>query len=126
MSADALRMVVIVYEPALKAMGGNRGKLSAQTGHGYLHAFWDAEERHVEKAKSYRNSGMAKKITLKCDNEELMRQLVEDYRPITGVTVVEDAGLTVFNGEKTFTCVGIGPLHIDEQDERIRNLKVLI
>ena len=126
MSAEALRMIVIVYEPALKAMGGNRGKLSAQTGHGYLHAFWDAEERHAELAHAYKYSGMAKKITLKCDNEELMRELVEDYRAITGVTVVEDAGLTVFKGEKTFTCVGIGPLHIDDQDERIRGLKVLI
>lgn len=120
------RMITIVYEPALKAMGGNRGKLSAQTGHAWLHAFWDAEEFHPERAKLYKYSGMAKKVTLKCDDETLMRELVKDYRALTGGTIVEDAGLTVFNGQKTFTCVGIGPLHLDEQDERLKGLKVLI
>jgi peptidyl-tRNA hydrolase len=121
-----LKMYAIVYQPALKKMGGNRGKLGAQQGHAYLHAFWDAEEHHPARAKAYKHSGAAKKITLVCEDEDLMRALAQDYRAVCGTTVVEDAGLTVFKGEKTFTMVGIGPLAPQERDERLASLPPLI
>lgn len=38
------RMYCIVARDSLKLMNGNRGKLAAQAGHAYLHAFWDAED----------------------------------------------------------------------------------
>ena len=121
-----LRLYEIVYRPALQKMGGNRGKLAAQVGHAFLHAFWDAEEHHPERALAYKHSGMARKISLVCDDEELMRALARDYRSICGTTVVEDAGLTVFKGEKTFTMVGIGPLAPEECDARLAALPLLI
>lgn len=121
-----LKMYTIVHGPALKKMGGNRGKLTSQGGHAFLHAFWDAQERHPERAHAYMHSGMAKKITLVCEDEALMRALAQDYKAICGTTVVEDAGLTVFHGEKTFTMIGIGPLAPDERDERLLALRPLI
>lgn len=119
------RMIAIVHNPAIKAINGIRGKICAQTGHAFLHSFWDAEERHPERANAYKHSGAARKITLICEDEKVMRELVELYRPITGVTVVEDMGLTVFHGKKTFTCVGIGPIKKSEQiDDILHNLKL--
>ena len=123
---SGLKMYAIVYRPALQKMGGNRGKLTAQGGHAFMHALWDAEEHHPERARAYKASGIAKKITLVCDDEELMRALAQDYRAVCGTTVVEDAGLTVFKGEKTFTMVGIGPLAPEERDERLKALPPLI
>jgi hypothetical protein len=123
---DGLKLYAIVSAPALKKMGGNRGKLGAMLGHAYLHAMWDADDRHPDRARAYKHSGLAKKVVLVCDDEDLMRQLAADYQAVCGTTVVEDAGLTVFNGEKTFAAVGIGPLAPEERDARLAGLKVLI
>ena len=120
-----MRLYAIVYKPALVQMGGNRGKLGAMLGHAYLHAMWDADVRHPERALAYKTSGMAKKVVLVCEDEALMRALAEDYRPLCGTTVVEDAGLTVFKG-KTFAAIGLGPLEADECDPRLKGLPVLI
>lgn len=123
---DGLKLYAIVSAPALKKMGGNRGKLGAMLGHAYVHAFWDAEARHPERALKYKFSNHATKVLLICEDEDLMRQLAADYQAVCGTTVVEDAGLTVFNGEKTFAAVGIGPLAPEERDARLAGLKVLI
>ena len=122
---DPMKLYAIVYTPAIKKMGGNRGKFGAMLGHAYVHAMWDADARHPERALAYKTSGIAKKVVLACDDEVLMRQLAKDYQEVCGTTVVEDAGLTVFNG-KTFGAVGIGPLAPDERDERLRGLKPLL
>ena len=122
---DSLRLYAIVHAGALKAMGGNRGKLGAQLGHAFLHAVWDAETRHPARAQAYKTSGSARKVVLICEDEALMRQLAQDYQGVCGTTVVEDAGFTVFEG-KTFTAVGLGPLRADERDPRLASLKVLI
>lgn len=120
-----LKLYAIVHGPALKKMGGNRGKLGAQLGHAFLHAVWDAEIRHPDRALAYKTCGRAKKVVLVCDDEALMRQLALDYTAICGTTVVEDAGFTVF-AEPTFTCVGLGPLTASDCDPRLCALKVLI
>lgn len=124
-ASDNLKLYAIVYAPALKQMGGNRGKFGAMLGHAYVHAMWDADVRHPARAHGYKTSGMAKKVVLACDDEELMRTLAADYQAVCGTTVVEDAGLTVFKG-KTFVAVGIGPLAAHECDERLKGLKPLL
>lgn len=120
-----MRMYAVVSKAALKAMGGNRGKLGAQLGHAFMHAGWDALDRHPARLEAYRHSGSARKVVLLCEDEDLMRALVEHYRPICGVTAVVDAGYTVFT-EPTFSAIGIGPLAPNECDERLRSLPVLI
>ena len=55
-------MYAITSREVLQKIGGNRGKLSAQAGHAFLHAFWDAEERFADVAKAYKESGSAKKV----------------------------------------------------------------
>lgn len=129
MQQQELKFYTVFSSDAIKKMNGNRGKLAAQSQHAILHAFWDAEERFEEKAKAYKNSlvngSRAKKIVLVCDDEQIMNDLLEIYRSISGVTKVVDAGFTVFN-EPTFTCLGIGPLTSEDCEEILKSLKVLI
>lgn len=109
-------------------MGGNRGKLAAQAGHAYLHAFWDAEnyENYKSVAERYRDSMQAKKVCLVVDTDAELFEIYEDYMyQEIGATLVKDAGITVFE-YPTLTCIGIGPLTEDQVSEKLKSLKVLI
>lgn len=120
-----MKMYCIVAKDSLKAMNGNRGKLSAQSGHAYLHAYWDAEARGMPQAEPYRASGMAKKVTLAVDTVDDLKTLYEAYRAICGASMVVDAGLTCFDGPTT-TCLGIGPITDDQVGDDLKALRVLI
>lgn len=128
-----MRMYCVVARESLNKMGGNRGKLAAQAGHAYLHAYWDSEERfdgsddilEISPAEAYRLSGKAVKVCLVVDTVEELEALYEAYRPICGVSLVKDAGKTVF-GEPTVTCLGIGPLDAGQIGRDLKLLSVLI
>lgn len=120
-----MRMYCIVSREALKAMNGNRGKLAAQAGHAYLHAYWDAETKGWFKASLYRDSDQAKKVCLVVETTDKLRELETHYRSVCGVSLVTDAGLTCFDGP-TVTCLGIGPIRDGDIGEDIKSLKVLI
>ncbi len=129
-----MKMYCVVARDSLKAMNGNRGKLAAQAGHAFLHAYWDAEDRCRElptaydgysAADWYRASGAAKKVTLVVDTVDDLKALYKAYRPICGVSLVVDAGLTCFDGPTT-TCLGIGPITNDQIGDDLKALKVLI
>ena len=126
-----MKMYCVVARDSLKLMNGNRGKLAAQAGHAYLHAYWDAEERarwnpeYYTDIYCYRNSGRATKVCLVVDTVDDLKALYEAYRPICGVSLVTDAGLTCFDGPTT-TCLGIGPIAEDKVDVNLSSLKVLI
>ncbi len=122
---EDLVLYAVVSLPALKRMNGNRGKLAAQAGHAFVHALWDAGERHPGLVEDYRASPHARKIVLACGDEVLMRSLVEHYRPLCGVTEVVDAGFTVFK-EPTFTMIGIGPIAPSKREDVLKGLAVLI
>jgi len=130
----SLRMYCIVARDSLKLMNGNRGKLAAQAGHAYLHAWWDSFTRFnfdygVSASKVpalvYKASGRATKVCLVVDTVDDLKALYEAYRPICGVSLVTDAGLTCFDGPTT-TCLGIGPIAEDKVDVNLSSLKVLI
>jgi peptidyl-tRNA hydrolase len=141
----SLRMYCIVARDSLKAMNGNRGKLAAQAGHAYLHAYWDAETRFAKNGwcypkwaddwqaydkmcdlvQAYRASGRATKVCLVVDTVDDLKALYEAYRPVCGVSLVTDAGLTCFDGPTT-TCLGIGPIGETNIGEDLKCLKVLI
>ncbi len=121
-----------VWSPAaLKLIKGVRGKFGTQNGHAYLHAYWDAEDRFAQTAFLYRNSGIAAKITLAlpvmqdhATEVQTLRGFAARYTDRCGVSLVEDRGLTVFK-EPTVTCLGIGPLHLDEVGDDLKALKPL-
>ncbi len=125
-----LKMYCIFNPPALKAMKGVRGKLAAQAGHAFLHAWWDASKRAEEVgecAMDYFHSDHAYKITLAAPDdatEEWFDDLIAHFSKITGVTKVVDAGFTVFDGP-TLTCIGIGPVSSDECKYVLKSLRTL-
>jgi peptidyl-tRNA hydrolase len=130
-----MKMYCVVARESLLKMSGNRGKLAAQAGHAYLHAWWDSEERfdpvyitdevYADQAYDYRKSGRATKVCLIVETVNDLIALHEFYHPICGVSLVTDAGLTCFDGPTT-TCLGIGPISEDKVDVNLSSLKVLI
>lgn len=122
-----LKMYAVFLPAALKAMKGIRGKLAAQAGHAYLHAWWDAALHFAPLAKEYKDSDHAYKIALIAPedaDEKWFDELLAYYRARTGTTKVVDAGFTVFDGP-TLTCIGIGPIAPDDREEILRGLKSL-
>lgn len=118
-----LRLYAIINKEALKAAGGSRGKMMAQAGHAFLHAYWDAEQRFPERARAYRN-GRAKKIVLAAENEAALREIAARVEGF-GFTLVVDAALTVFK-EPTVTAIGLGPIDKTELPDWLANLPGLV
>lgn len=124
-------------------MNGNRGKLAAQAGHAYLHTYWDAcrprnllrwseEKGHkvpdltiVDNAIAYAKSGAAVKICCVVEDIADLLPLYDAYKNITGVSLVKDAGRTVFKGPLV-TCLGIGPIRDEDIGEDLAGLPVLV
>lgn len=105
-------------------MKGIRGKMMAQAGHAYLHAYWDAEERFPEQASAYKDANHARKITLVVDTDEEMLTLYQSYKDVCGTVEIIDAGFTVFNGP-TLTCIGIGPIAPENIGDDLKQCKTL-
>lgn len=105
-------------------MNGVRGKLCAQTGHAFLHAYWDAVDRFPIPARYYQSGRHAYKITLVVDTDAELEDLYEKFRRDYPIARIVDKGFTVFN-EPTLTCIGFGPVHVDNTPDEIKNLKVL-
>jgi peptidyl-tRNA hydrolase len=127
---DRLKMYCVFAMDSIQKMGGVRGKLGTQAGHAYLHAFWDSVDRFSGDALAYQESQMAFKITLVVPTTEDLDKLHDHYKDICGVSLVVDAGRTVFKNEDgtprpTKTCLGIGPLRDSEKDEVLAGLPLL-
>lgn len=128
------KMYCIFAMESIKKMNGNRGKMATQAGHAYQHAFWEAcitdlpfpglNPKYTQ-AIAYKNSDHAYKITLVVDTVDELKHLFETYKDICGVSLVTDAGFTVFDGPTT-TCLGLGPISEDRIGEDLKALKLLI
>lgn len=134
-----IKMYAIFCRETLRQMK-YEGKLAAQAGHAYLHAWWDAEDRlkwgdpdldydktqyYWDVMKPYREGNDARKIALVVDTVEELEQLYEEFRPHMGATLVDDCGYTVFECTTT-TAVGLGPIPSDwTKGTRLADLKTL-
>ena len=123
-----IKMYAIFARETLRQMQFE-GKLAAQAGHAYLHAWWDAEERlrfqppkdfvHSQYTRywtdtcvPYKRNDDARKISLVVDTVDELRDLYNTFSPHMGATLVEDCGYTVFD-RPTITAVGLGPIASD-------------
>lgn len=77
-------------------------------------------------------NGIFTKVCLRVDSEE---EIVGIYKKISEynessdnpipIALIEDNGLTCFNGVKTITCLGIGPAYCSDIDNFTKHLKLL-
>lgn len=118
------KVYILVSLDALKAMGGNRGKLAAQVGHAVLHSVWDAQKRFPSDVAAYQDSDHAFKIALTVPDQVTLEKFKDAYQNVCGVSLVKDAGFTVFK-EPTVTCLGIGPIPEDRVGEDLKALSTL-
>lgn len=111
MAADPLKLYAIMSLEAHALMERARGKVGVQWGHAFMHAFWDAEQdaAHALAARRYKASDAAFKIGLAVETTEELLSIYEAHEGVCGRTLVEDRGLTVFDGP-TITLVGLGPV----------------
>lgn len=124
MEQERVKMYCIFAKESLDKMGGVRGKMCTQAGHGYLHSFWDAAARFPDAAQAYINTSHAYKITLVVATVEELEALQERYKDVCGVSLVKDAGFTVFK-EPTVTCLGLGPIFESNIGDDLKALKTL-
>lgn len=123
-SGQELRLYAILSREAWDKMDGNLGKLCAQAGHAYVHAWWDAMERFPTVARQYRHSQAAVKVCLWVSETDQLQDLHDLFEPHCGVTHVRDAGRTVFK-EPTVTFVGVGPITRAQFEEIAPGIKPL-
>jgi peptidyl-tRNA hydrolase len=123
-----IKLYCVMAKESIDKMKGIRGKMITQGGHAYLHTVWDAQKRFPEMVEAYRDSGHAFKITLVVPTVADLETLYEAYRDKCGVSLVKDAGFTVFkdedgNPQPTITCLGIGPIREDDVGEDLSSIK---
>jgi peptidyl-tRNA hydrolase len=131
-----IKMYAIFCRETLALFEGNEGKLASQSGHAYLHAYWDAEDRFGPKYGSipsptylatmhaYRNNNDARKIALVVDYVADLQYIHDTIMSQCGVSLVEDCGYTIFK-EPTITCLGIGPLDDDAKPDMLKKIPLL-
>ena len=113
-----------------------RGKSEAQACHASMKVFFDLSkkvgiegEREMIIPLTYAmdkwSSGQFTKISVSCNSEE---ELIDLYNKAKAMGVpcslVEDSGKTEFHGEKTKTCIAIGPANSDTVDSITGTLKL--
>lgn len=124
------KLYAIFSKTSITNMKGNRGRMTSQAGHAFLHSWWDAAKRFPDDAMAYQLQNSSFKITLLVDEEEDLRNIASHYHDLCGVTLVEERGTKVDGGinEKVIglTCVGIGPIHVDKVGDKLSTLKLLL
>lgn len=124
-----------------KDLGMRKGKMIAQGSHSSIGALLKefsikedetgvSYECHFEKGSILDKwlNGIFTKICLSVDSEDELVELYETIKtnaPSIPCVMIEDCGLTEFHGEKTKTCIGIGPFWADEIDVFTSHLKLM-
>lgn len=116
-----IKLYCIVSDEAVKAAGGNRGKMGAQIGHAFTEAVFDALDNYPEQLKAYRETGIVGKVCLHA-SEETLHQLSRLYKGKCGTALIKDAGKTVFP-RPMITALGIGPINVDEREDILKGLR---
>ena len=138
-----IKMYAIFCRETLKDFQANEGKLAAQAGHAYLHAWLDAEKRLELENKTgsfwgrcdctdyalnvmyrYKDNNDARKIALVVNTVAELHDLANLHADRCGVSLVEDCGYTIFD-KPTITCLGLGPIDDDDKLDILRSLELL-
>jgi len=112
-----------------KDLNMRKGKMIAQGGHAVLAGVKQIEngsnENHKKDLKQWYDESF-RKITLSVDSEEELMKIYGEAKDANlNVYLIEDNGVTEFNGVKTKTCLAIGPHKAEKIDTITANLKLL-
>lgn len=130
MGVYPVKQIIIVR----KDLGMKKGKLAAQVAHASLSAFLRFSDRTEESIYVDLNrdealkqwlSGSFAKIVVAVDSLEELNQCYQNaIAAEIPASYIEDNGVTVFNGVKTPTCVGVGPAKSEVLDSLFGQLKL--
>ena len=140
MENNKVKQVIVYRKDTLK--GHRKGKFGAQCCHASVGALLSMFEKKQYPDDRIKYSvvfeeesildkwlnGIFTKICLSVENEEELVELYENIKktnPNIPCVLIEDCGLTEFHGEKTKTCLGIGPYWSDDIDVFTGKLNLL-
>lgn len=130
MGVYAVKQLIIIR----KELGMSKGKLAAQASHASLGAVLKMAQRegknysldceHNQALDAWLNGSFAKVALAVQSEEELEKcyQLAQEHG--FPCAYIIDNGTTVFNGVKTPTCLGVGPVESDKLDAVFGELKL--
>lgn len=114
-----LQQVIVIR----KDLNMRKGKIVAQACHASLKA---TIENQIDYRVKQWLSGAFTKICVSVDSkEELLEVYEKAYQTGKICALIEDSGLTEFNGVPTLTCCAIGPATKEELQEITGHLKLL-
>lgn len=112
-----------------------KGKIAAQAAHASMKVFFDNIEYCTEGEMVISNitdemeewvNGIFTKICVSVDSEDELLNIYEQAEKADlPCSLIQDAGLTEFDGVPTFTAVAIGPAKSEEIDKITSHLKLL-
>ena len=115
--AGVLKQIIVVR----KDLEMDYGKFGAQVSHASISAYKQTEKIIAEEWFS----GEQTKVILSIKSEQALLTL---YEKVKGeglpCSLIQDAGYTVFNGVKTNTCLGIGPVLPREVEHLTKRLRL--
>ena len=118
-----------------KDLNMRKGKIAAQVAHAAMKVFFDKGEwedaktfaiPHLTEQMKEWMKGAFTKVVVGVDSEDAIYQLAEKARE-AGIphAVIVDSGFTEFHGNKTTTCIAIGPDDGDEIDKITGDLELI-
>ena len=119
MSNDELKQVIVLR----KDLNMRKGKMIAQGAHASMKATLDSLNNPMTIEWL---TGKFTKIALGCNSEEELLNLYEDAKSENMIcALIQDAGLTEFDGIPTYTAIAIGPDYKENIDLITGHLKLL-
>lgn len=100
-----------------------KGKLCSQAAHASLDAYLETVKKRPDWVAMWLAEGQ-KKIVLKVESEQALKQLYEEVRKIIPASLIIDTGKTQLE-KGTITALGIGPAPEPELDRFISRYKLL-
>lgn len=126
----SIKQVIVVR----KDLNMRKGKIAAQVAHAAMKVFFDRMTK--TKSQEYKTNftkemeewmaGAFTKVVVGVDTEDQIFQLAEQARLASiPYGVIIDNGVTEFKGQKTVTCVAIGPAESNDVDKITGGLQLI-
>ena len=112
-----------MYVIVRKDLDMGKGKLCAQTGHGFVESYKIYKKEFPEYVKKWESLGSAK-IVLKVNDLEELLERYEKIKKELPCVLIRDAGKTQIE-PGTITCVAFGPVPEKIAEKYVKDLKLL-